>query len=802
MVIRVKIALRQLLKTPGFTVIALITLALGIGVNTTAFAVLNHLILGSQPYPEKGRLVQVWSTTPQFQNGSIAPGDFCDFRDQSTSFAHLSVYYVNYQKSLAVPGKTPERSIAMAVTSEFFPTIGIGPLLGRTFTAEDQAKDLPLVVISHNYWQRQFAGDPAVLGRALRFDGRTVTIIGVMPPTLDDPQLWNGRLDLWHLDSIEVNRQVRDKAWYSLIGRLKPDATMAQAEAELKGIASRLAKDFPKTNDQRGARIEPYNPDYLGDMGRTLVWLIMALSVSVLLIACVNLANLQLVRASSRSREYAIRLALGASRRQLMRLLLTESLLLAGAGGIFGLLVAKWGNSYFAAFFGTPLPLNPRVLAYALLAATATGVASGLLPAWLGSRADVNAALKQSGRGSTADRSRHRLRHTLIVVEVALTLTLLTGAGFFIRGLQRITSRDLHWRSENVLTGSFELSYQNYGDEPNARHEVFTEKFLAALYRLPGVDHAAISHGTPAFGPGDGMQLAIEGQPLPPKGQKPVATLCRVTPGYFETYGIHLLQGRNFSETDRHGSPAVVIISQNMAKKFWPGENPVGKRFRSTDPNRPVWHEVVGVVSDVVFGVDFAGLYPPYHFYQPWAQQSIRFPTFSLHAVSDPRMLGDAVRKALASVEPDVAITQLSTAPEVLTQYLSGFSLVRQTLAILAGLGLLLSAVGIYGVIANLTAERTQEVGVRMALGAQPHNVLWLFLRNGIALALIGTGIGLFLSFGLMRLLSRSVMIVPGNDPWVIAGLATVLVIITLVACWLPARRATKVDPVIALRAD
>ncbi len=275
---------------------------------------------------------------------------------------------------------------------------------------------------------------------------------------------------------------------------------------------------------------------------------------------------------------------------------------------------------------------------------------------------------------------------------------------------------------------------------------------------------------------------------------------ARVTPDYFETYGIRLLQGRNFAGTDRLGAPAVAIISQAMATKFWPGENPIGKHFG--EPNRPGWQEVIGVASDATFAPDYAGQFPPYHFYQAWAQQSTRFPTFSIHSLADPRTLGDAVRQAFARIEPDVAITQLVTAEEAMAQELSGFSLMRQTLTTLAGLGLLLSAVGIYGVIANLTAERTQEVGVRMALGAQPGDVVWLFLRNGLSLALLGTGIGLLLSFALMRLLTQSITIVPGNDPWTIAGLAVVLVFVALTACWLPARRATKVDPVIALRAD
>jgi hypothetical protein len=292
----------------------------------------------------------------------------------------------------------------------------------------------------------------------------------------------------------------------------------------------------------------------------------------------------------------------------------------------------------------------------------------------------------------------------------------------------------------------------------------------------------------------------IEGQATPPKEQEPVATLCRVTPDYFATYGIRLLEGRNFTENDRRGAPAVAIISQAMANRFWPGESPIGKRFG--DPNQPGWQEVVGVVNDVVFGPDFAGLYPPYHFYQAWAQQSTRFPTFSLHASSDPHVLADGVRKALAGIEPDIAFTQLSTAREALDSDLSGFSLIRGMLAVLAGLGLLLSAVGIYGVTANLTAERTQEVGVRMALGAQSGDVVWLFLRNGLLLAVLGTGAGLGLSFALLQILTKSLTIVPGNDPWTVAALAVVLSGTTLLACWLPARRATKVDPVIALRAD
>ena len=641
-----------------------------------------------------------------------------------------------------------------------------------------------------------------MLGRSLRFDGKTVTVIGVMPPVLDDPLLWDGRIDLWNLDFVEINRQMRDRSWYSVIARLKPGVTLGQAQAEVRTIAARLAHDFPKTNDQRGLRVAPFAPDYIGDLGRTLNWLVMALSLSVLLIACVNLINLQLVRSTGRSREYAIRLALGASRGQLMRLLLNESLLLSLAGGAFGLLVAKWGNSYFAGYFDAPMPLDLRAVAFAFAVTVLAGVVSGAIPAWLGSRADINAALKQGGRGSIADRSRHRLRHGLIVAELAMALTLLTGAGYFIRGIQRIMSRELHWRPENTLVGYFELPFERYGDGTDSRLQAITDKFLAALRLLPGVDHVAVSSNSPAWAFGGRMNLLIEGQIPLSKENAPVARYLTITSDFFDTVGIRLLQGRNFADFDRPEAPGVVIINQTMAEKFWPGQDPIGKRIGDADSNNPRWFEIVGIVNDIVAGLDFDGQHSRYQFYQPWAQRSSRFVTFSAHCVSDPRALTNRVRQTLAGIEPDVAITDLTTAEEAMRNSLSGFAFVRRTLTQLAGLGLLLSAVGVYGVIANLTVERTHEIGVRMALGAQRGDVIWLFLRHGVTLALIGAAIGLLLSFALVRILIQTVAVIPGNDSWVIVDLAAALVAVALLACWLPARRATKVSPLVALRAE
>ena len=367
------------------------------------------------------------------------------------------------------------------------------------------------------------------------------------------------------------------------------------------------------------------------------------------------------------------------------------------------------------------------------------------------------------------------------MAELTLALTLLTGAAYFIRGIQRIMGRELHWRPENTLVGYFELPYERYGDETDRRLQVFTDEFLAALRRLPGVDHAAVSSNSPAWAYGGRMSLLIEGQSPPPKGNAPVARHISMTGDFFDTVGIRLLQGRNFTDFDRPDAPGVVIIA---------------------DSNAPRWCEVVGIVNDVVAGLDWDGQHSRYQFYWPWTQRSLRFVTFSLHSVSDPRTLTDRVRQALAGIEPDIAITDLATAEETMKNSLSGYAFVRRTLAQLAGLGLLLSAVGVYGVIANLTVERTHEIGVRMALGAQRGDVVWLFLRNGVTLALIGAAIGLLLSFALVRVLIHTVAIIPGSDPWVIVGLTAVLVGVAVLACWWPARRATKVDPLVALRAE
>lgn len=793
--------LRQLIKSPGFSVIALLTLALGIGVTTTAFTVLNRLLLQSLPFHDAKRLVQIWTTSSQSQSMSTASGDYFGWKEQAESFERIALYYINYQSSFVEPGKPAARTISMAVTADFFPMMGITPVIGRSFTAEDETQHLSELILSAQFWQRQFASDPSVIGRTIRANSGAFTIIGVAPPSLDDRTLFSGRVDFWTLDHAADNRTLRESGWYQAAARLKPGVTVQQAQAEMTAIAARFAKDFPKTNADRGFKVIPYPTDSMGEIGARLVWLIMALAVTVLLIACVNLANLQLVRTTGRSREIAIRLALGSSRARIMRLLLSESLLLSLAGGALGLLVAKWANIYVALQLQLDMPLDFRVIAFAFLAAAITGALFGAMPAWQATRADVNKGLKQSARGSTSDRSRHRLRQTLIVVEIALALTLLAGAGYFVKGIHRLTNQDRGWHAENVVIGNFSLPHERFGEQGDERSYVFSERFRTEVLKLPGLDQL-VYNSTPAFGLGNGMPFVIDGVPPPPAGKEPLGFVNPVSPGYFSLYGIRLLQGRDFVDTDRPDRPRVGLVNESLAKKYWPNESPIGKRLGSPDPANPNWIEIIGVVSDVALPPGFPATWSNFQIYTAFAQNSHRFLTFSVHAVNDPRAHLEDLRRVFAQLEPEVAISLLDTVPNLLAMQLSGLGLVRRLLVEIAVLGLLLAAVGIYGVVANLAVERTQEVGIRMALGAQPADVRWLFLRGGFRLALIGTVLGLACAFGLIHVLTTTLSIVPGNDPWVVIAVAALLVVVTLLACWLPARRATKVDPVIALRAE
>jgi putative ABC transport system permease protein len=495
-----KRALRQLAKNPGFTIVALITLALGIGVNTTAFTLLNRLLLQALPFREPERLVQVWTTMPRSEYAGTAPADYFDEKEQNTVFTDMAAYVPGNSVSFAEPGQPALQEGSVSMTGNFFVVLGVAPELGRTPSPDEEARFEPVTLISDFFWRQHFGADPKVLGRSVRLDGKQYSVIGVMPPSADDPALFNVRPCFFVLDPTRVNRDLRDNGWYTVAARLRPGVTLKQAQGQLKVLASRFAHDHPKTNTDRGLRVEAYPTSQMGGTGGELTWMTLGLSGLVLLIACINLANLQLVRTTRRAPEIAIRLALGCPRRRLIGMLLLESLVLSVAGGALGILVAKWSNIYVARFFDLDMPLNLRVIGFVFVVSLAAGALFGTVPAWIASRTDVNASLKADGRGATSGRSRHWLRQGLVVVELAMALTLLAGAGFFVTGIYRLTHRSLGWDPTNEVLATIALDHDNFGEGNDPRSAVFSDRARAALQAIPGIVATSISSGSTAWG--------------------------------------------------------------------------------------------------------------------------------------------------------------------------------------------------------------------------------------------------------------------------------------------------------------
>jgi len=806
-----RFAFRQLAKNPGFTAVVVLTLALGIGVNTTMFSVLNALVIHASHAREPERIVALFRTSAQSQEWPHSPANFYDFQRQNTSFEQLAAFSWG-NANLAEPGQPAERLSGMTASADFFTIFGLPPALGRVFRPEDdQAGAGQVTVLSNGFWRSHYAADPKVIGRVVRMDGQPVTVIGVMPPEFDNVTYW-GHLDLWRPLAFDgATRRIRDNNWLQAFGRLKPGVTLGQAQAEADAIASRLAHDYPQTNAGIGLRLAAWSAVITGDLNRRISWLCMGLAGFVLLIACANLANLQLARMTERVREHAIRIALGASRMQLIRQLLVESVLLSAIGGMFGVLVASWGAQmigskiYITGVQGLALPINNSVLAFTLLASVATGIAVGTIPAWIASRTDVNAAIKQGSRGSSGDRSHHVFRQALIVSELALALILLTGAGYFVRGMQRVARADQGWRPDGLVIASLSLPFNaNYSSDAQCR--AFFDKLSAKLAGLPGVQESTISAYLPVSGFWRSSVIAVQGRPTPSHGKEPLVYYDSVTPDHFVTLGMRLERGRDFSTADRPDSRQVAIINETMASQLWAGEDPLGKRIKDSDPARKDWLEIVGVVNDVHPTIELVRRPDtPFQVYLPLAQtpsQFVHWFNLAVRSTAPDPAVGSALRAAVREIDPDQPVYDVISARESMKQMTEGLSLTGQILGIFALIGLGLAAVGLYGVIANLVAQRTSEIGIRMALGAQTHDVLWLVLGQGVRLAFIGTLIGLACSWGLIRLLNAIIPAIPGSDPVAVASVSVLLALVALLACWLPARRATRVDPIIALRVE
>ena len=800
----VRYSLRMLLKHKGFTIVAVLTLALGIGVNTAMFSVLNTFLFRSLPYPESDRLIRVFRTSPHSQTWPHSAANFFDYHDQNTAFEKMAAYH-GVSRNLTEQGQTAERLLSLAATADFFPLMGVAPTHGRVFTPEEFEPGADnVVVLSDRFWTRRFGNDPNIVGRTIQLDQKTVQVVGVMPPGFEHPILW-GPIDMWQpLSFTKERKAVRNSNYLSAFGRLKPGVTTEQAEQSMIALAANIGKQHG-TLVGESLRLEPLQRSVSDDIGRTVMWFTFGLAGFVLLIACANLANLQLVRTAARARELAVRAALGAARLRLLRQSLTESIVIALIGGTISLVIALVAvrfisNSLFTDLPGASVQLDYKVFGFALLVSVLTGVLFGTVPALLASRTDLNLALRENSRGSTAGKSQHRLRHVLIIGEVAFAMVLLAAAGLFLRGLYRFINSDPGWRVDGVVTAQVNLRGEKYTE--GKQRVVFLTELENRLRTLPGVEHAAIGGSHPVFGFNSSSSFLVEGRPEPPPDKYWEIFYEPVSSDYFTTLGARLLQGRTFNNADVDDRPDVVVINETTARTFWPNESPIGKRISNTSPTEREYFEVVGVVNDVAFPGDLGEPYTRYQAFVPVAQSAPEYLTLVMRTSLNAEAIGNTLRNAVAGIDPNLPVYRIRTARSAVDSGLGSISLLGSLLGAFAAVGVILAAIGIYGVVSYTVVQRTGELGIRVALGAQTRDVLWLVLGKGALLVVIGAVLGGAGAYGVSRLLASLIPSLPTSDPLVLPITALGLIAVALIACYIPARRATKVDPMIALRSE
>jgi predicted permease len=794
-------AARSLRRAPGFAAIAIVTLALGIGANTAMFSVLNTYLFRPLPYPQPERLVQVFRTSIHSDSWPHSAANFIDFRTRNDVFSEM-VTFNGSSPVLIRDGQPAERLQGLLVSGNFFAALGVPPALGRVFSDdEDRPGADSVIVLSDRAWRNRFGADPNLVGRTLQINGQSVQVIGVMPPEFEHPILWNS-VDFWRPIAFSPEeRQNRGNNYLRAFARLKPGADIDSAQQSMMALAAALSRET-SSNQNESLRLAPLRRSSASDVSRSVMWFTFGLAGVVLLITCANLANLQLVRSAARVREHSVRAALGARRTRLLRSALTESMLLACLGGLLSLALAYGSiafinRSLFAFLPGAAVTVDFRVFGFALLASVVTGIAFGTLPAWLASRTDVNHALKESPRGSTSG-AHQRLRHALIVGEVAFAVILLAGAGLFVRGLERFQNLDYGWRPDGLLTGQLGLQGQRYATPDQRR--AFYQQLEERLRSIPGVRHVALSNSMPVWGFNSSGGVFIEGQPEPEPGKLPEVSFEQVNEGYFETLGLRLISGRTFESTDIAGSTEVVVINDTMARRFWPNVNPVGKRFARTFNRAPV--EVIGVVSDVSFPANLAEPYTRLQAFRPLTQVPGSFLNVTVRTTGAPGDLAQPMRRALSEVDPTLALHRLRSARSLVEEGLSNVALLGTLLGAFAALGLALAAIGIYGVTSYSVVQRTSELGIRMALGASAGDVLWLILSTGAGVIALGAIIGSAGAVAVARLLASTIPTLPTRDPTALAALILFLVVIALIACFVPAGRAARVDPLAALRHD
>ncbi|MEY2482104.1 MAG: hypothetical protein QOK24_632 [Verrucomicrobiota bacterium] len=793
-------ALRQLLKAPSFTAVAILTLALGIGACSAIFSVVNTVLLRPLDYPQPDRIVIIRETNfPQFPEFSVSPPNYLDWEKQTKSYEYLAAYS---GAGLNLTGEgEPQRLVGVKATAHYFDAYGVKPALGRMLLPEEDAPGKNhVVVLSYPFWQRVFGGTRDVVGKSIQLNGEPYTVVGVAPVGFG----LTSKVDAWTPMAFkpeETKNDARGGHYINVVGRLRPGVTVAQARAELEVIAAQLAQQYPDSNKGWGIFLMPLQDYSVRDVKPVLYTLLGAVGC-VLLIACANLANLLLARATARHREISIRAALGASRGRLVRQLLTESVVLSLCGGVAGLLLARWGLDALLALAPTSLPrvteihLDSGVLIFSLALSILTGLLFGIAPAWLAARADVNEALKQGSRGSTEGGARGRLRSALVVIEVTFALMLLGGAGLLARSFMQLAHVDPGFIPENATLLRLSLPQKKYAmpEQQNA----FADALLDRVKALPGVQFAGITHSMPLVSDYV-LGFNIEGRPAIAPSDLPSTNYYAVTPDYFRAMGIRLIRGRVFTPQDDAKAPRVAIINETMARQHFPNEDPIGKRINIT--NGPdTWREIVGIVADIKqYGVDKA---TSAQSYEPFAQVPFSSINVVIRTNGSPAALLGAIRPAVYSVDKDQPIGTIRPLEEIMADSLARQRFAMTLLTVFSLVALVIAAVGIYGVMAYNVVQRTGEFGIRMALGAQQGDVLRLVLAQGGKLIGIGLVVGLAATLAASRAMGSMLFNTSAQDPLTLSMITLLLGVVALIACLLPANRATKVNPIEALRAE
>ena len=793
--------LRLLRQSPGFTAVALAALALGIGANTAIFSTLDSVVLRSLPFDDPDRLVMVWedASFASFPKNTPAVANYVDWKNRNHVFTDMAATR-GATANLTVDGP-PEQVFGTRATANFFSVVGARPVLGRTFTEDEDRTGAPVVLISNGLWQRRYNGDPGVIGKPILLDGNKFTIIGVMPRNF--VFRWNKR-DFWmpmHFTPQQLTE--RGSHYLTVVARLKPGVTLARAREDMNSVARQLQREY-RENARLGAVVEPIKESLLGNTQAAL-WILMAAAGCVLLIACANLASLLLARAVARQRELAVRAALGAGRGRLILQMVTEAMLLSLTGGALGLGVASLGMRVLARMVPNSLPatsapsIDAKLLGFTLVLSLATGLLFSIVPAFQAARASLNEVLKQGGRSGIGGRS-GTVRDVLVVFEVAAALVLLIGAGLMIQTLARMRAVDVGFRPDHLLTLRTELPPGKYKDA--IKRIAFFNRVLEGVRALPGVENASYTHMVPFEGIGNTSGFLVEGLPRPDNGSVQDALMRGGTPEYLDTLGAKLIDGRMYGPGDGPGAPKVIVINETFARRFWPNESAVGHRI-SFAFDHPEWITIIGVVRDVQERGYAIEMKPAVYLNYPQTPDTWASPErLVIRTKGEPTSIVNAARAVIANIDPEQPVSDVETIDQIIDENVADREQQMDLLGAFAGLSLLLASIGLYGVLSYAVTQRSREIGLRMALGASASNVVSLVVGHGLVLTGTGLIIGLAIAWAATRTMKNLLYGIAATDPTTYAGVAMLLTLVGLMACWIPARRASRLDPIAVLREE